>query len=140
MNRARRFLQEVNRRNVFRAGAAYVVAAWLIAQVADLLFDAFEAPEWAIQLILLALAIGLPVALILSWAYEITAEGIVPADDVHFFMLRVTMHHDALRVEEANAGEGSQGIADHAALLEGCGQSRDVQRPGLAGRGDEAQG
>ena len=83
MKSTSRFLQEVNRRNVFRAGAAYIVIAWLVAQVADLLFDVFDAPEWAMQLVVLALAIGLPVALILSWAYEITTEGIVPTSEVN---------------------------------------------------------
>jgi tetratricopeptide (TPR) repeat protein len=82
MNPVQRFIDELNRRNVFRAGAAYLVLVWLVVQVADILLETFAAPDWVMQLIVLAAAIGLPVALVLSWAYEITTEGVKPTSEV----------------------------------------------------------
>jgi TolB-like protein len=73
--------EELQRRKVFRTGAAYLVAAWLIAQIADLLFGAFLAPEWALQSLIVVLAIGFPVTLVLAWVYEITSEGVRRTSD-----------------------------------------------------------
>ncbi len=73
---------ELRRRNVFRVGVAYVICAWVIAQVADLVLDNIEAPDWVMQAIMLILAIGLPLALIFAWAFELTPEGIKPAKEV----------------------------------------------------------
>ena len=61
------FFEELKRRNVFRVGIAYTVAAWLLAQVADLVLENIDAPDWLMQTILLLLAIGLPLALIFAW-------------------------------------------------------------------------
>ena len=69
-------MAELKRRNVFRVCIAYVIGAWVIAQVADLVLDNIEAPDWVMQAIMLVLAIGLPLALILAWAFELTPEGI----------------------------------------------------------------
>ena len=69
-------IAELKRRNVFRVGVAYVIGAWVIVQVADLVLENIEAPDWVMQAIMLVLAIGLPLALILAWAYEITPEGV----------------------------------------------------------------
>lgn len=73
---------ELKRRNVFRAGAAYVVLAWLGIQVAEILFDAFSIPGWVLRTIIIALAIGFPVTLLLAWIYEITVEGVKRTEDV----------------------------------------------------------
>ena len=70
------FLAELKRRKVFRVGVAYVVMAWLLAQVADLVLDNIAAPTWVMQVILLLLALGFPVAIVLAWAFEITPEGL----------------------------------------------------------------
>ena len=70
------FLAEMKRRKVFRVGAAYAVAAWALAQVADLVLANTSAPGWVIQAILLVLALGFPVALILAWAFEVTPDGV----------------------------------------------------------------
>jgi TolB-like protein len=70
------FFQELKRRNVFRVGAAYLITAWLLAQVADLALESFGAPEWVMKSILLVLLIGFPLALVLAWAFELTPEGI----------------------------------------------------------------
>ena len=70
------FIKELKRRNVFRVGVAYLVVAWLIAQVSDLVLENFGAPDWVIKTVLYLLAAGLPVAVILAWAFELTPEGI----------------------------------------------------------------
>jgi len=70
------FIAELKRRNVFKVGIAYAVAAWLIAQVTEMAADSFGAPQWIMQMLLIVLALGLPVALILAWALELTPEGI----------------------------------------------------------------
>lgn len=70
------FFQELKRRNVFRVGIAYVVTSWLLLQVADVVLNNFELPGWVFRTTLLVLAIGLPVALLLAWAFELTPEGI----------------------------------------------------------------
>lgn len=67
---------ELRRRHVFKVGAAYLVAAWLIAQVLDLVLDAFPSPDWVLQAALILLAVGFVIALLLAWAYEMTPDGI----------------------------------------------------------------
>jgi TolB-like protein len=67
---------ELKRRNVFRVGVAYVVIAWLVAQVLQLVFESFGTPDWAIKSVLVLLAIGLPFALFFAWAFEMTPEGL----------------------------------------------------------------
>ncbi|HET6563930.1 MAG TPA: hypothetical protein VFG52_00845, partial [Xanthomonadales bacterium] len=76
------FLEELKRRNVVRVGVVYLIAAWLLAQVADLMLENFNAPEWVIQSILVVLIIGFPIALIFAWAFELTPEGIKKEKDV----------------------------------------------------------
>ncbi len=76
------FIDELKRRNVFRVGVAYMIVAWLLLQIADVVLDNIEAPNWVFQTILLLLIIGFPLALILAWAYELTREGIKLEKDV----------------------------------------------------------
>ena len=59
----RGFWEELRHRNVIRVGIAYVVASWLVAQVADLAADAFIAPDWVMQMLIVLLALGFPIAL-----------------------------------------------------------------------------
>jgi len=73
---------ELKRRNVVRVGIAYILIAWLIAQVAELALDSFDAPGWVIKAVLLLLALGLPVALFFAWAFELTPEGLKKEKDV----------------------------------------------------------
>jgi TolB-like protein/Flp pilus assembly protein TadD len=70
------FFVELKRRNVYKVAVAYLVVAWLIAQAASLLLATFEAPPWAMKAFVVVVALGFPIALILSWAFEITPEGI----------------------------------------------------------------
>lgn len=78
------FLQELRRRNVIRIGIAYVAAAWLILQAADLVLDNVAAPAWIMQVFLLAVVAGLPLALLFAWAYELTPNGIRRERDVDY--------------------------------------------------------
>ena len=70
------FLAELKRRNVFRVALAYLVFAWLVLQVSDVLFPALQVPAWGITLVAALLAIGFVFIVVFSWAYELTPEGI----------------------------------------------------------------
>ena len=71
------FLGEIKRRKVFQVAAVYAVVAWLLIQVADVVLPAFEAPTWILQVVIFLLILGFPVALVLSWAFDLTPEGVV---------------------------------------------------------------
>ncbi len=70
------FWAELRRRKVYNVGAVYVVAAWLLVQIADSTFEPLGLPEAAIRLLIYVAIAGFPVALLLAWIFEITAEGI----------------------------------------------------------------
>src|SRR5438094_67415 len=72
----RNFVSELRRRNVYKVAVAYAVVSWLLIQIATQVFPFFEIPNWAVRLVVLLLILGFPVALVLSWAFEITPEGI----------------------------------------------------------------
>ncbi|HEX5789417.1 MAG TPA: hypothetical protein VFY03_14630 [Woeseiaceae bacterium] len=67
---------ELSRRNVIRVAIAYAVGAWVILQIMDVVTPILDLPEWAPRLVLVILAIGLVPALVFSWVYELTPEGI----------------------------------------------------------------
>ena len=73
---------ELKRRNVFRVGIAYTIAAWLLLQIVDLVLENINAPDWVMQVFMLALAVGFPIAIIIAWAFEVTPEGIKLEKDV----------------------------------------------------------
>jgi len=70
------FFQELKRRNVFRVGIAYGVAAWLLIQIADTVFPRIGLSDSAVTLVIALLAIGMAPALIFAWAFEMTPEGL----------------------------------------------------------------
>jgi len=70
------FFAELKRRNVYKVAGAYAVAAWLLIQAASIFLPAFDAPPWTMKACIIVLLLGFPVALALSWAFEITPEGI----------------------------------------------------------------
>lgn len=74
--------EELKRRNVFRVAAAYVVVAWLIVQIADVFLGNVGAPEWVIRTLFLVLSIGFVFALVFSWAYELTPDGLKRESEV----------------------------------------------------------
>jgi TolB-like protein/Tfp pilus assembly protein PilF/uncharacterized membrane protein YhaH (DUF805 family) len=73
---------ELKRRNVIRVGFLYVVASWLVLQVAELLFDAMELPSTWLRMVLALLILGFPLVLIFSWVFELTPEGVKREKDV----------------------------------------------------------
>jgi TolB-like protein/Tfp pilus assembly protein PilF len=70
------FFEEVKRRKVYRVAAAYIIAAGGIIQLASAAFPAWELPNWSLRLVITLLLLGFPIALILAWAFDITAQGI----------------------------------------------------------------
>src|SRR6266481_8265590 len=76
------FLGELKRRNVYKVAVAYAVVAWLLIQAASILFPTFEAPAWVMKVFVSLLVLGFPVALVFSWAFEITPEGIKRESEV----------------------------------------------------------
>ena len=76
------FFVELKRRKVYRVAVAYVVVAWILVQVATQVFPFFEVPVWTVRLVILALVLGFPIAVILAWAYDITPAGIKRTDDL----------------------------------------------------------
>ena len=76
------FFGEMKRRNVFRVGVAYLIAAWLLLQIVDVVSPMLALPEWLGPTVLILLAVGFVVAVFVAWAYEITPEGIKRERDV----------------------------------------------------------
>ena len=93
------FFSELKRRNVYRVAALYVVVSWLLLQVADVLTSILSLPSWTGRLIFLLLLLGLPIALILAWAFELTPDGIRRERDI---------------AGEAPAASGKRGKLDYA--------------------------
>jgi TolB-like protein/Flp pilus assembly protein TadD len=84
------FFAELKRRNVYKVAVAYVVVAWLLIQVATQVFPFFEIPNWALQLVVLVMVIGFPIATVLSWAFEMTPEGIKREEEIDRKIVRKT--------------------------------------------------
>jgi len=72
----KKYIEELKRRNVIKAGIAYLIVAWLIAQIASIILPTFEAPPWVMKTLLFVLIIGFPINLVISWIYDVTPEGI----------------------------------------------------------------
>ena len=73
---------ELRRRNVFRVALTYAVVAWLLIQIASVFLPMLEAPDWIITAFVVLLALGFAVALFISWAYEMTPEGLKRTEDL----------------------------------------------------------
>jgi TolB-like protein/Flp pilus assembly protein TadD len=78
----KKFFGELKRRNVYRAAVAYGMVAWLLTQVATQVFPFFDIPNSTVRFIVIALVLGFPIAMLLSWLYELTPEGFVREEDV----------------------------------------------------------
>jgi TolB-like protein/Tfp pilus assembly protein PilF len=75
------FFAELKRRNVYKVAVAYAVVGWLLVQITTQVFPIFEIPNWAVRLIVLAIIITFPIALIIAWAFELTPEGLKRTED-----------------------------------------------------------
>jgi TolB-like protein/Flp pilus assembly protein TadD len=78
----RKFLEEINRRNVTKVALVYIIAGWLTMQVADVMFPALNLPDWMVSAVAAFILIGFPFAVIFAWAFEMTPEGIKREKDV----------------------------------------------------------
>ena len=78
----RNLFTELKRRNVLRMAGLYLVGAWLLTQVASTLLPAFDAPSWALRGLIVTLALGFIPAVILSWVFELTPQGLKRDEDV----------------------------------------------------------
>ena len=74
--------QELKRRNVIRVSLAYIVAAWLLLQIADVVINNIEAPDWVFQTIMLVIGMGFPLVVVFAWAFEMTPEGLKRESDI----------------------------------------------------------
>ena len=77
------FFGELKRRNVYKVAVAYLVVAWLLIQAASIFFPAFDAPAWLMRVFILVIVLGFPVALVFSWAFEISARHYHGGKEAH---------------------------------------------------------
>ena len=77
----KRFFAELKRRKVYSVAIAYVVGGWALAQGIAQVFPVFDIPNWVVRLIVLLIVLGFPVALLLSWFFDLTRYGIVRTPD-----------------------------------------------------------
>jgi TolB-like protein len=127
------FIRELKRRNVFKVGIAYLVASWILLQIADVMMNMLTVPEFMGRVIILLLALGFPIAIILAWAFDMTPEGLRPdsglADDATpvrrgrtlfefllFAVLIVALGYLALDRYRDGSASNEDKIADGAAL------------------------
>src|SRR5256886_6403433 len=80
--RSGNFFAELKRRNVYKVAVAYAIVGWLLVQVATQVFPFFDISNWAVRLVVLAIVIGFPVALVIAWAFELTPQGLKRTEDV----------------------------------------------------------
>ena len=77
-----KLFEELKRRNVFKVAITYAVVAWLMAQVAEFSASTFGAPEWVLRTFVVFVILGLPIAVILAWAFDVTPEGVKKAAEI----------------------------------------------------------
>ncbi len=120
------FWRELRRRKVLKVGAAYLVVAWLVIQVASTVAPQLNLPEWAPRFITLVVLLGFPVAVVLAWMLDKTPEGLkvesAPTGNKHIFAVAVVLAALAIgwywkgRPEAPDAGSGAEGARSIAVL------------------------
>ncbi len=78
----KKYIAELKRRNVFKPAIAYLLVAWLIVQVADIVLSTFDAPPYIMKTLMFILIIGFPLSLILTWIYDFTPKGFKKTGDI----------------------------------------------------------
>jgi len=76
-----KLIRELRRREVFRTAGLYIGVAWIAIEAASVMLPAFEAPEWTMRALIIAAIVGLPVAIVLAWVYDVTDKGIEVESD-----------------------------------------------------------
>src|SRR5437867_4670095 len=104
------FFGELKRRNVYKVAVAYAIVGWLLVQVATQVFPFFEIPNWAVRLVVLAIVIGFPIALVIAWAFELTPEGLKRTEDVDLTAAAQRPRHRAWIFVVIVAGAMSLGL------------------------------
>src|SRR5947207_1979766 len=104
------FFAELKRRNVYKVAVAYAIVGWLLVQVATQVFPFFEIPNWAVRLVVLAIVIGFPIALVIAWAFELTPEGLKRTEDVDLTAAAQRPRHRAWIFVVVIAGAMSLGL------------------------------
>src|SRR5215475_3467691 len=79
----KKFFSELKRRNVYKVAIAYLVGGWALAQGIAQVFPVFDAPVWVVRLLVVLIVLGFPVALLLSWFFDLTRYGIVRTPDLN---------------------------------------------------------
>ncbi|MDX1577513.1 MAG: hypothetical protein R3266_03470, partial [Gemmatimonadota bacterium] len=117
------FVRELRRRHVFRVAILYAIVAFGIVEAADLLFPRLGLPDWAVQLVLGLAIVGLPVALILAWALQLTPEGVRTERAI-----RAEEEKDLREPSPGSSGSPGPGAAPAASGLAdiGSGAGRDT--------------
>jgi len=82
MNAKPSLFSELRRRNVFRVALTYAVVAWLLIEIAAVFLPMLDAPEWIITAFIVLLALGFALAMFISWAFEMTPEGLKRTEDL----------------------------------------------------------
>ena len=82
MNAKPSLFSELRRRNVFRVALTYAVVAWLLIEIAAVFLPMLDAPEWIITAFVVLLALGFALAMIISWAFEMTPDGLKRTEDL----------------------------------------------------------
>jgi len=103
---AKNIFTELKRRNVYRAAVAYGVVAWFLTQLTTQVFPFFEIPNSAVRFVVIALGVGFPIAMLLSWVYEFTPEGVVRTED--------------LDPAQAKSAQRARGGSSTSSLSESC--------------------
>jgi hypothetical protein len=101
-NKLIRFWQELRRRKTGKVIVAYAATAFILLQLADILTPALLLPEWTTRLITLILIIGFPVAIIFSWVFDITPEGIKKTGSIEESEIKQTIQKPARRIFNAS--------------------------------------
>jgi len=76
-------LAELKRRNVFRVAFAYLILGWIVLQFTDIVAPALLLPEWTVSLVTFFGIIGFPFAILFTWAFEMTPDGLKRSHEVH---------------------------------------------------------
>jgi len=102
-----RFYLELKRRKVIRVAVVYGVVAWLIVEVASVMFPGLLLPEWSVRLVIALAIIGFPIALVLAWALELTPEGV----RIESAAVEEPEHKPADELDQGTEKEGFKSVA-----------------------------